>query len=253
MQNKTWLFSPLPSTTGFLFSAIAVIALSSSAQASNLVLNGSFEDVGSASASFSVNNPTVLPDWAASPSGSKILDCLVLSGATTDLCGSAFGGGFQFWTDPGASPDGGNFFMADGDSDFSTPLTQAISGLVSGQQYQVTFYQAAAQQSGFDGVTTERWQVSLDGDSQLSTLMNNANHGAVSWMSQVMTFTATAATQTLSFMAVGTPSGQPPFVLLDGVAINALSEVPEPATFMLIGLGLAGIPLARRTMKKRVG
>lgn len=230
-----------------IVAALAIAALP--AGGANLAYNGSFENIGSATASFSINNPTPLPGWAATPSGNRILDCLVRAGATTNLCGGAFGGGMSFWVHPGASPDGGNFVAIDGLTDFSTPLTQTINGLVAGMQYTVSFYQAAAQQRGFDGATTERWRVQFGSQSQLSTLMNNANHGAVPWMGQSMTFTATSSSQLLSFIAVGTPSGLPPFVLLDGVSVEA--QTPEPATFGLIGAALLGLPVLRRMRKNQ--
>ena len=72
-------------------------------------MNGSFEDVGTASASFSINNTTIL-----------------------------------FWVHLGASPDGGNFVAIDGDPNFAVPLTQTVTGLTPGERYSISFYQAAA-------------------------------------------------------------------------------------------------------------
>jgi hypothetical protein len=79
--------------------------------------------------------------------------------------------------------------------------------------------------------------------------MDDANHGAVGWMSQTLTYTATATSELLSFIAVGTPNGEPPFALLDGVSVTA--DAPEPATSALIGFGLLSIPVVRRLMQKR--
>ncbi len=229
--------------------AVAILAIAVPARATTSFANGSFENVGSATASFSIDNPTGLPDWTATPSGNKILDCLIFVSDSTNLCGTvAFGGGMKFWVNPGASPDGGNFVGIDGSSSFSTPLDQTVTGLVVGQDYNVTFYQAAAQQYGFTGATTEQWQVSLGATSQLSTLMLNANHGDVGWMPQSMTFTSTATSEVLSFLALGTPSGEPPFVLLDGVA---LAPVPEPGTYVLMGFGGLGLVIARKLGKRR--
>ncbi|UAJ11857.1 PEPxxWA-CTERM sorting domain-containing protein [Polymorphobacter megasporae] len=57
-------------------------------------------------------------------------------------------------------------------------------------------------------------------------------------MHESFTFTATGTTEVLSFLALGTPEGKPPFSLLDGVS----GTVPEPATWamMIGGLGLVG-------------
>lgn len=217
----------------------------------NIVTNGSFENIGTATASFSINNPTVLPGWTATPSGNMILDCLVRAGATANLCGTAFGGGFTFWVNPGPSPDGGNYVAIDGDPAYETALTQTLTGLTSGAQYTVSFWQAAAQQNGFTGATTERWQVGFGSSTQLTSIMNNASHGAVGWNRQTLTFTASGASQLLSFLAVGTPNGQPPFVLLDGVSVNQIIGTPEPATFGMLGAALLGLPLIRRMRKKK--
>jgi hypothetical protein len=235
-------------------SALTLMALALPAQGSTSFTNGSFSQVGSATQSFSIdfaadgpNN--VLTGWTAATSGQNALDCLVFNATNTNVCGTnADGGGQSFWVNPGPSPNGGNYVAIDGDSAFAVPLTQTITGLVVGQAYAVTFYQAAAQQNGFNGATTERWQVELGSQSQLSTLMSDANHSDVGWMSQSLTFTATAASEALTFIAVGTPSGEPPFVLLDGVGFTA---VPEPATFALLGVGLVGIGAFGRRLKKR--
>jgi len=92
-------------------------------------------------------------------------------------------------------------------------------------------------------------EVELGSEIQFSTVMDDANHGAVGWMSQSLTYTATASTELLSFIAVGTPNGEPPFALLDGVSVTA--DAPEPGTSALIGIGLLAIPMARRLLKKR--
>jgi hypothetical protein len=240
----------LHGSTVFYFSAMVLLTCVSRAQANGLILvNGSFETIGAVTSSFSINNPTALPSWTATPSGNQILDCLIVPSDVTNLCGpTAFGGGMTFWVEPGPSPDGGNFVAVDGDSNYATPLSQTLNGLIIGMKYRTTFYQAAVQQSGFTGATTERWQVSLGGSTQLSSLMNNASHGDVGWMSQMLTFTATATTEVFRFLAVGTPNGEPPFVLLDGVTFT---EAPEPRTDTLIGVGLLGIAIARRLLKRR--
>jgi len=150
---------------------------------------------------------------------------------------------------PASSPDGGNYVAADGIYEVGA-IQQQITGLTIGTSYTLGFYWAGAQQSGFTGLNTEGWQVSLTGDATQDTaIANNTTEGFTGWMYQTFTFIAESASPTLSFLAVGTPNGEPPFSLLDGVSLT--QTTPEPATYALIGLGLLGIPLAAKLMKKR--
>jgi hypothetical protein len=240
-----------------LTGAVLAVLIAALPAKATLVQNGSFENVGSATASFSINNPTLLPGWITSPtpSGNEVLDCLIFAGASAagPLCSGTLPSGWtplSFPVMPGPSPDGGNFVAVDGDTGYNTALQQTITGLVTGAEYQVFFYQAAVQQAGYTGTTTEQWQVSLGGTSQTSALMTDASQSDVGWMSQSLIFTANASSQVLSFLALGTPAGEPPFVLLDGVS---MAQVAEPGTSWLIGLGLLSIPIARRLLllKKR--
>jgi len=175
------------------------------------------------------------------------------------------------------SPTGGNFIAADG-SYHPAPIVQTLTGLVAGKQYTLSFWWAAAQQQGptFNGVTQEGWVVCLgtcaysppsnDGGATIAdegiayynadplaygynpadtsqifktSIVTTTNHGFVPWQYQTFTFTANADTQSLSLLAYGTPVGQPPFALIDGLSLDA---VPEPTTWgmMLIGFGVVG-------------
>jgi len=114
--------------------------------------------------------------------------------------------------------------------------------LTVGQTYNVSFFQAAGQQAGFTGPTTERWSVSLGNQTQLSSLFSLPQGGVGPWQSQALTFTANAVSEVLSFLAVGTPNGAPPISFLDGVSLTSSSTaVPEPASWALVGLGLLGL------------
>jgi hypothetical protein len=212
----------------------------------NLVVNGSFTSVNGATTSFEITSSS-LPGWAATPSGNKILDCVgVASGGVvpnTNLCGTtAFGGGLSMYQMPGASPNGGNFVLLDGDSNYETALTQTITGLAIGGKYYLTFYQAAGQQTTYTGSSTDWWKVTFGSQSITSTSMTVAQGGVAAWNMQTMTFTATSTSQVLSFFAVGT-AGTPPFLFLDGVDLEA---APEPNTLSLLLVALAGLVAARK-------
>ncbi|MHA4871642.1 PEPxxWA-CTERM sorting domain-containing protein [Duganella sp. PWIR1] len=147
-----------------------------------------------------------------------------------------------------ASPNGGSFVANDGGSGVA-PISQQVNGLVAGQQYTLSFYWGGAQQYGYNGPTTEQWIVSLGNDTKSTAILNNAEHGFTGWQKETMTFTAGGSSELLSFLAVGTPAGVPPFSLLDGVTMAA--AVPEPDTWamMALGMGLLGCVARRRKAK----
>lgn len=234
--------------------AAATLASQPARAAVNLVVNGDFEAetingvAGSVSTEFGnrYNNGSVqLTGWTTSGYN------LVFTPNTADTSGAATEfGTLQLWGPNSGSangltptsPTGGNYVAADG-AYGTAPISQTIAGLTVGALYQLSFYWAAAQQKGFDGATTENWTVSFGNQSFTTATVNNPNHGFIPWQQQVYTFTATAASQTLSFLAAGTPSGTPPFSLLDGVVLTA---APEPATWALMLAGLGGVVLLTR-------
>lgn len=143
----------------------------------------------------------------------------------------------QMWTDNGFSdsPNGGNFVIADGFEVHQVPFSQAISGLEIGATYDLSFEYAGAQELNFSGDTVQHWNVLFGSESYDTPTMNVPNHGFLGWYNGSNTFTATSTTQTLRFLAVGTP-GVPPWLLLDNVQLTK-NEVPGPLPF--VGLGCA--------------
>lgn len=173
------------------------------------------------------------------------------SGTTADTTGAATtsNGTLKLWgPNSGSSnglttsPDGGNFVAADGDYGVGA-LSQTLTNLTVGTNYELKFYWAAAQQAGFNGQTTARWTATFGSQSFSTDAVTNASHGFVPWTLASFTFQATSTTQILSFLAAGTPSGAPPFSLLDGVSLTA---APEPASMALLGAGVGILVIARR-------
>lgn len=75
-------------------------------------------------------------------------------------------------------------------------------------------------------------------------IVTNLEGGFTPWQFESFSFTATSTSTTLSLLAYGTPAGQPPFSLIDGITIDTIvpMPVPEPTSWamMLIGFGVIG-------------
>jgi hypothetical protein len=238
---------------------VASLSAIGSGNATELITNGNFD--GSNYGQIGWNGNT-LQGWNTTgynflfnTSNDEVLGTKGVNGAVR-LWGLNNGG----LNDLVASPNGGNYVAADGAYSVA-PLTQTINGLTVGQKYNLTFYWAGAQQYGYDGITTDKWKVSLGNETYSTAVKTDASHGFTGWTQELMTFTATSTSELLSFLAVGTPSGEPPFSLLDGVSMTQVVQatvppskaVPEPGTLAMIGLGLGvlGFGMRRRKSKQK--
>ena len=222
---------------------MAAVALTASltvcAHADNLVTNGSFESTATnASAQLGTNGQQVT-GWT-----SQGYNFVFLTGTADTTGATGVYGNLQLWgpgngsaNGLGSSPAGGNYIGMDGAFD-QGPLQQTISGLQPGVATTVSFWFAGAQQHGYTGMTTEQFAVSLGNQTIDTDVVTDASHGFTGWEYETMTFTPTSASQVLSFLAIGTPGGEPPFSLLDGVSV---SQTPEPSALVLMGTGVVSM------------
>ena len=254
--------------TAMLGAAAAILCLAATGPArAALIQNGDFS---STTATTTYNGATVGTETTNSN-----LAGWQFTGCTASNCGFSFLATGNFatngWydaqdghesfagTQPGAIPGSGNAFLSDGNYG-TQAIYQAVSGLKIGDTYTLAFTQASFEQSGYTGGFTSNWAVGLGNGTfnttnyavQQSATMTVSSGGASSWAQQTMTFVANATTETLFFFATASAGANPPFLLLDGVSLNdtttpALAQVPEPASFALVALGLLGtIVVARR-------
>jgi hypothetical protein len=152
-----------------------------------------------------------------------------------------------------APPSGGNFIAADGAYEIGA-ISQTITGLIVGKTYVLKFYWAGAQQQGFTGTTTEQWTVSMGtgkfaGDFS-TTPVTVTSESFSGWQQATFYFYAGATTETLSFLAAGTPDGEPPFSLLAGVDLEIVPDFSNWAVFAAFGALCIGLELLRRRRRR---
>jgi len=226
--------------------ALTVVASAGSANAIQLVQNGSFESttVTKSTEFGTLYGGQVVNNWTSA--GYNILFQPGDFKADTSFGADTL----SLWGSPGTpanglslSPDGGNYLG--GDPVFNQgPISQTITGLEVGKTYTLEFYYAGAQQRGRRGATYEGWQVNFGGDVFNTPTINTPDRGFNGWYKAKTQFTATSTSQVLSFLATGGPAAaEPPFALLDGVSLSA---VPEPATWAMMIMGFMGVGVAAR-------
>jgi len=210
------------------------------ALAQNLVQNGDFVPTGITQSAYLGSNQVTVPGWTFSNGFNFVVPSGTALTTNMAVLYPEYGSISLY---PGSSrqtvnaADGSGWFIA-ADGAFSVgAIQQTLTGLTVGEQYTVTFYQAAGQQTTKNGPTTDQFVVSFGSESQESALISfNATATEVTpWEEQTMTFTADSTSEVLGFLSQGTPTGQPPFALLSDVSV--IADVPEP----LSGFGLGAI------------
>lgn len=176
---------------GFL--GLLLSASAGSAGATNLVTNGSFTNFtpppDGSSAFYSTLNNTDAPGWQTTSGYSFVVNASQATGGFNGPDGAV-----SLYGPITASPDGGNFLAADGAYETGYTYT-TVSGLSVGQRYTVSFYQAAGQQTGYSGSTTDLWTVGLGSTYANSTFVNSTlmslpSQSFSGWQLQSVSFTA---------------------------------------------------------------
>jgi hypothetical protein len=120
-------------------------------------------------------------------------------------------------------------------------MQQTVTGLTAGDTYDLSFLWGGIQLVGYNGSTTESLQVSLGAETHSTAVVSECSQCFSGWFSEQMQFTATGSSEVLQFLSVG--DGAPPMALIDGVSLTGggIGGVPEPATWAMMLLGVAGL------------
>lgn len=187
----------------------------------NFVYAPNTVDVGTQASGANSGQPNQAPGQYNAPNGY----------GSTFMWGSNNGGVSTF---PSTSPAGGNFIAMDGAFE-TAAVTQTITGLTVGQVYVLKFYWAGAQQQGFTGITTDNITATLGSQSFTTSTVTVPSMGFSGWVQQTFYYTATSTSATLSFLAAGTPTGEPPFSLLGGVDLQVVPDFSNWMVFAAFG------------------
>jgi len=171
--------------------------------------------------------------------------------ATITVGGKTYGNTYLWGPNNGSSnglsgpPGGGNFLALDGAYE-QDAVEQTITGLTVNQTYALTFYWAGAQQESYTGITTDKLTVKLGSATGVTSTITVPSEGFSGWMQQTFYFQANSTSEVLSFLAAGTPNGEPPFALIANVDLEVVPDSSNWMIFGAFGVGCVVFEVARR-------
>ena len=261
----TTLFGQFGNDTGTTPATGSVLTVANwSTKGYNFVYAPNTADYGTQASAYNAGAPPESPgQYTVTVNGSNYGNTY-LWGTNNGGSGTIAGGGIGTID---AAPGGGNFIAMDGVYEVYS-VSQRITGLTVGQSYILTFYYAGAQQQAYTGNTTENLTVNFGGTfvrgtgnasgsftggtSYTTNTINLSNESFSGWYQSSVIYNATSTSTTLSFLAGGTPAGEPPFTLLSNVDLEVLvPDFSSWAVFFGFGSACLLIEMFRRRQAKR--
>lgn len=197
----------------------ALAAISATASAANLLVDGSFESISQGNGTW--NTYTTVPGWVV-----------------TKANGQATPNGLEIRNNvAGTAEDGHNFIELDG---YENDMIKQSFATTIGKEYEVSFW--FADRAGV-GPGSQGFVATVKSGSDVSTGFGAIGDNGAAWHLITMDFTAESTTSVFSIKATGKSDGY-------GTSFDNFqaAAIPEPAS---LGLFAAGIAVLGMTARRR--